>query len=79
VADIKGDGNKNKRDQYIRAVLYPTYENIIKALKSIVQDPSTIPDDNIEDYINRMKLPNTKYGFMSMLLAGDHPVSDRYR
>jgi hypothetical protein len=77
VANRKGDRNKTKLDQYIRAVLYPTYENVKKALKSIIQDPSTIPDDNIEDYMNR--ITNTKYGFMSMLLAGDYPVSDRYR
>jgi hypothetical protein len=60
------------------AVLF-TYENVKKALRSITQDPSTISDDNIEDYLNRIKLPNTKYGFMSMLLAGDHSVLDRFR
>jgi hypothetical protein len=51
------------------AALYPTYENAKRALRAITQDPESVSEDNIQDFMNKMRLPNAKYGFMSMLLA----------
>jgi 2-hydroxy-6-oxonona-2,4-dienedioate hydrolase len=42
-------------DQYIMAALYPTRENVT--------------EDTIRDFVNRMRLPNAKYAFMSTLLG----------
>jgi hypothetical protein len=64
--------NKNRLDQYIMAALYPIYENVKKGLRSISYDPDSVSEDDIEDFMDRMKIPGAKYGFMSMLLAGDY-------
>ncbi|HEY9386363.1 MAG TPA: alpha/beta hydrolase [Nitrososphaeraceae archaeon] len=56
-------------DQYIMAALYPTYENSIRAFKDMAFEPSTVTEGTIRDFINRMRLPNAKYAFMSTLLA----------
>ena len=56
-------------DQYIMAALYPTYENSIRAFKDMVYEPSVVTEETIRDFMNRMRLPNAKYAFMSTLLA----------
>jgi 2-hydroxy-6-oxonona-2,4-dienedioate hydrolase len=56
-------------DQYIMAALYPTYENAMGAFIEMAYDPSTVSEDTIKDFINRMRLPNSKYAFMSTLLG----------
>ena len=61
------------------AALYPTFENVKKGLKSISYDPDSVSGDDIEDFMDRMRTPGAKYGFMSMLLAGDYKVLDRSR
>jgi 2-hydroxy-6-oxonona-2,4-dienedioate hydrolase len=62
--------------QYVMAVLYPTYENVKRALRDIARDPESVSEDAIYDFIRRMRLPNAKYAAMSMLLAGDYSFSD---
>ncbi len=56
-------------DQYIMAALYPTYENALRAFMDMTFDPSVVTEDSVRDFINRMKLPNAKYAFMSTLLG----------
>jgi 2-hydroxy-6-oxonona-2,4-dienedioate hydrolase len=56
-------------DQYIMAALYPTYENTKRAFRDMAHEPNTVPEDTIRDFMNRMRLPNAKYAFMSTLLA----------
>lgn len=56
-------------DQYIMAALYPTYENTRRAFRDMAHEPNTVPEDTIRDFMNRMRLPNAKYAFMSTLLA----------
>jgi hypothetical protein len=75
VADRNRNRNENKLIWYIMAVLYPTYGNVKKGLGSISYDPDSVPEGVIEDFMDRMKLPGAKYGFMSTLLAGDYSVS----
>ena len=56
-------------DQYIMAALYPTYENTSRAFKDMAQEPSIVDEGTVRDFMNRMRLPNAKYAFMSTLLA----------
>ena len=63
--------NKYKLGQYIMAV-YSTCENMKKTLRSMASEPDTILEDNMKDFANTMKLPDSKYGCISMLLAGEY-------
>jgi 2-hydroxy-6-oxonona-2,4-dienedioate hydrolase len=56
-------------DEYIMAALYPTYENVWKAFSNMTFGSDFVPDSTIRDFINRMRLPNAKYAFMSTLLG----------
>lgn len=56
-------------DQYIMAALYPTYENALRAFTQMAYDPRNVTEDTIKDFVNRMRLPNSKYAFMSTLLG----------
>lgn len=56
-------------DQYIMAALYPTYENTNRAFKDMAHEPAIVDEDTVRDFMNRMRLPNAKYAFMSTLLA----------
>lgn len=56
-------------DGYIMSALYPTYENALKAFLEMAQDPSTVSKETVLDFVNRMRLPNAKYAFMSTLLG----------
>jgi 2-hydroxy-6-oxonona-2,4-dienedioate hydrolase len=58
-------------DGYIMAALYPTYENAYKAFKEMAHDPDpdAVTKEIVMDFVNRMRLPNAKYAFMSTLLG----------
>lgn len=56
-------------DEYIMAALYPTYENVAKAFSHMTYNSEIVPESTIRDFINRMRLPNAKYAFMSTLLG----------
>ncbi len=62
--------------QYIMAVLYSTYENVKRALIDMSHDPDSVSEDAINDFMYRMRLPHTKYAFMSKLFAGDYSFLD---
>jgi pimeloyl-ACP methyl ester carboxylesterase len=64
---------------YISAALYPTYENVLRAYQEMMYDSNMVSEESIEDFINRMNLPNSKYVFMSTLMAfNDQPeLTDR--
>jgi pimeloyl-ACP methyl ester carboxylesterase len=59
-------------DGYIMAALYPTFENAFKAFREMAHDPDAVTEGIIMDFVNRMKLPNAKYAFMSTLLGMRH-------
>ena len=59
----------NVLDQYIMAALYPTYENALRAFMDMAFDPSIVTEKTVRDFVNRMRLPNAKYAFMSTLLG----------
>jgi pimeloyl-ACP methyl ester carboxylesterase len=54
---------------YISAALYPTYENVLRAYQEMMYNSNMVSEESIEDFINRMNLPNSKYVFMSTLMA----------
>jgi 2-hydroxy-6-oxonona-2,4-dienedioate hydrolase len=56
-------------EEYILASLYPTHDNVWRAFNNMAFDPRTVTEQTIEEFINRMKLPNAKYAFMSTMLA----------
>ncbi|HEV8405451.1 MAG TPA: alpha/beta hydrolase [Nitrososphaera sp.] len=56
-------------DGYIMAALYPTYENAYKAFREMAYDPDAVTEEIVMDFVNRMRLPNAKYAFMSTLLG----------
>ena len=60
------------------AALYPTYENVKRALRDMDHDPNSVSEDAINDFTYRMRLPNAKYIFMSKLLAGDYSFLDSH-
>lgn len=64
--------------QYVMAVLYPTYENVKRALRDMNHDPDSVSEDAINDFMYRIRLPNAKYAFMSKLLAGDYSSLDSH-
>jgi pimeloyl-ACP methyl ester carboxylesterase len=51
------------------AALYPTHDNALRAFKEMAFDPKVVSEDTVKDFVNRMRLPNSKYAFMSTLLG----------
>jgi len=56
-------------DEYIMAALYPTFENALRAFTDMAYDQKAVNEDTVMDFVNRMRLPNAKYAFMSTLLG----------
>jgi len=55
---------------YIFSGIYPTVENVQTAFQMMANNAHYQVDDNtVKDFINRMKLPNSKYALISTLLA----------
>ena len=54
-------------DRYIMAALYPEYQRVYEVFSEMVYDSNTINQGTLMDFVNRMKLPNAKYAFMSTL------------
>jgi 2-hydroxy-6-oxonona-2,4-dienedioate hydrolase len=54
-------------DQYIRAALYPTYENALRAFMDMAFDPSTVSGYTVNNFVAQMGSPNSKYAFMRTL------------
>ena len=56
--------------QYIFSGLYPTVENVQNAFQMMANNPNyNVDEKTVKDYINRMRLPNSKYALISTLLA----------
>jgi 2-hydroxy-6-oxonona-2,4-dienedioate hydrolase len=62
-------GSTRTLEEYILASLYPTHDNVWRAFINMAFDPRTVTEQTIEDFIDRMKLPNAKYAFMSTMLG----------
>jgi len=56
--------------QYIFSALYPTIDNAKRAFQMMSNNNHhQINDSLIKDFVNRMRLPNAKYAYISTLLA----------
>src|SRR5215210_4844169 len=56
--------------QYIFSALYPTIDNAKRAFQMMSNDNHhQVNELVIKDFVNRMRLPNAKYAFISTLLA----------
>jgi 2-hydroxy-6-oxonona-2,4-dienedioate hydrolase len=57
-------------DRYIMAALYPVYEHVYEAFSEMAYDSAdAVNEEIVMDFINRMRLTNAKYAFMSTVLG----------
>lgn len=56
-------------DAYIMAALYPNEINAKKAFELMEGSGEEVPEDVVNGFIERMKLPNAKLAFMSTILG----------
>jgi pimeloyl-ACP methyl ester carboxylesterase len=56
-------------DKYIMAALYPVYEHVYEAFREMTYDSDAVNEEIVMDFVNRMRLTNAKYAFMSTLLG----------
>lgn len=56
-------------DRYIMAALYPVYEHVYGAFREMAYEPDAVSEEIVMDFVNRMRLTNAKYAFMSTVLG----------
>ena len=57
-------------DRYIMAALYPVYEHVYEAFSEMAYDShNAVNEEIVMDFVNRMRLTNAKYAFMSTVLG----------
>lgn len=56
-------------DRYIMAALYPVYEHVYGAFREMAFEPDAVSEEIVMDFVNRMRLTNAKYAFMSTVLG----------
>ena len=56
-------------DAYIMAALYPNEQNAKNAFEMMEGSGKSIPQEIIDNFVKRMKLPNAKLAFMSTILG----------
>ena len=56
-------------NDYMSAAIYPNYNNVKKAYMEMSFDEKIVTEESIKDFINRMRLNNSKYSFMSTIMA----------
>jgi 2-hydroxy-6-oxonona-2,4-dienedioate hydrolase len=57
-------------DRYIMAALYPVYEHVYEAFNEMAYDShDAVNEEIVMDFVNRMRLTNAKYAFMSTVLG----------
>ena len=56
-------------DAYIMAALYPNEQNAKKAFELMECSGKEVPEEIINGFVERMKLPNAKLAFMSTILG----------
>ena len=44
-------------------------KSVLRAFRNMAYDPNVVTEETVKDFINRMRLPNAKYAFMSTLLG----------
>ena len=56
-------------DRYIMAALYPVYEHVYEAFREMAYESDAVNEEIVMDFVNRMRLTNAKYAFMSTVLG----------
>jgi 2-hydroxy-6-oxonona-2,4-dienedioate hydrolase len=56
-------------DRYIMAALYPVYEHVYDAFREMAYESNAVNEEIVMDFVNRMRLTNAKYAFMSTVLG----------
>ena len=56
-------------DRYIMAALYPVYEHVYEAFREMAYESDAVNEEIVTDFVNRMRLTNAKYAFMSTVLG----------
>ena len=56
-------------DRYIMAALYPVHEHVYEAFREMAYDSNAVNEEIVMDFVNRMRLTNAKYAFMSTVLG----------
>jgi pimeloyl-ACP methyl ester carboxylesterase len=56
-------------DRYIMAALYPVYEHVYEAFREMAYESDAVNEQIVMDFVNRMRLTNAKYAFMSTVLG----------
>jgi 2-hydroxy-6-oxonona-2,4-dienedioate hydrolase len=57
-------------DRYIMVALYPVYEHVYEAFSEMAYDSDeAVNEEIVMDFVNRMRLTNAKYAFMSTVLG----------
>jgi 2-hydroxy-6-oxonona-2,4-dienedioate hydrolase len=57
-------------DRYIMAALYPVYEHVYEAFSEMAYNSDdAVNEEIVMDFVNRMRLTNAKYAFMSTVLG----------
>ena len=51
------------------AALYPEYQHVYEAFSEMVYDSNAVNQETVMDFMNRMRLTNAKYAFMSTVLG----------
>jgi pimeloyl-ACP methyl ester carboxylesterase len=77
---VSPEGMSGKTDRYIIAALYPEVtENVYEAFREMVYDANTLNKEVVIDFVNSMKHPNSKYRFMSTVLAARYAAKLKER
>jgi 2-hydroxy-6-oxonona-2,4-dienedioate hydrolase len=56
-------------DRYIMAALYPDYQRVYDVFREMVYESDAVNEEIVMDFVNRMRLTNAKYAFMSTVLG----------
>ncbi len=56
-------------DAYVMAALYPDPSTAKNAFEMMTGDNKQIPDGTVDEFVQRMRMPNAKFAFMSTLLG----------
>ncbi|MDQ3882580.1 MAG: alpha/beta hydrolase [Thermoproteota archaeon] len=56
-------------DRYIMAALYPDYQRVYDVFREMAYESDAVNEEIVMDFVNRMRLTNAKYAFMSTLLG----------
>ncbi len=54
-------------EEYMKAAMNPTKDNVRKVFEKMVADPSRIPSQLVDGFIRRINMPNAKHAFESTL------------